>query len=63
MFKCCVLVKPSHLFGQAGSTAGINNETANSMMQNFWDAAMALSPNEDGDETTRRFLLNFLKII
>ncbi|CAG7892805.1 unnamed protein product, partial [Brassica rapa] len=37
----------------AGSTAGINNETANSMMQNFWDAAMALSPNEDGDETTR----------
>ncbi|CAA7052660.1 unnamed protein product [Microthlaspi erraticum] len=37
----------------AGSTAGINNETANSMMQKFWDSAMALSPNEDGDETTR----------
>ncbi|XP_010442213.1 PREDICTED: CBS domain-containing protein CBSCBSPB5-like [Camelina sativa] len=35
----------------AGSTAGINNETANSMMQKFWDSAMALSPNEDGDET------------
>ncbi|KAL1218797.1 CBS domain-containing protein CBSCBSPB5 [Cardamine amara subsp. amara] len=34
----------------AGSTAGINNETANSMMQKFWDSAMASSPNEDGDE-------------
>lgn len=50
-------------FRQAGSTAGINNETANSMMKNFWDTAMALSPNEDGDETTRRFLLIFLKTI
>ncbi|CAL9243010.1 unnamed protein product [Arabidopsis halleri] len=35
----------------AGSTAGINNETANSMMQKFWDSAMALSPTEDIDET------------
>ncbi|KAG9130769.1 hypothetical protein Leryth_012696 [Lithospermum erythrorhizon] len=33
-----------------GSTAGVNNEAANSMMQKFWDSAMALSP-DDGDET------------
>ncbi|CAN8302442.1 unnamed protein product [Cochlearia groenlandica] len=37
----------------AGSTAGINNETANSMMQKFWDSAMSLSPIDDGEETTR----------
>lgn len=34
-----------------GSTAGINNETVNTMMQKFWDSAVALAPNEDDDET------------
>ncbi|XP_009793090.1 CBS domain-containing protein CBSCBSPB1 [Nicotiana tabacum] len=34
-----------------GNTAGINNEAANSMMQRFWDSAMALTP--DDDEETR----------
>ncbi|GAA0160065.1 kinase modulator [Lithospermum erythrorhizon] len=33
-----------------GSTAGINTETTNTMIQNFWDSAMALSADED-DET------------
>lgn len=32
-----------------GSTAGINNEAASTMMQKFWDSAMA--SNEDDDET------------
>ncbi|XP_010536618.1 PREDICTED: CBS domain-containing protein CBSCBSPB5 [Tarenaya hassleriana] len=35
----------------AGSTAGISNETANSMMQKFWDSAMALPPSDDEVET------------
>ncbi|XP_059304150.1 CBS domain-containing protein CBSCBSPB5-like [Lycium ferocissimum] len=34
-----------------GNTAGANNEAANTMMQNFWDSAMALTP--DDDEETR----------
>ncbi|XVE54477.1 hypothetical protein DITRI_Ditri03aG0084800 [Diplodiscus trichospermus] len=34
-----------------GSTSGINNEAATSMMQKFWDSAMALPPIEDDDET------------
>ncbi|KAF2311515.1 hypothetical protein GH714_024478 [Hevea brasiliensis] len=33
-----------------GSTAGVNNEAA-TMMQKFWDSAMALSPNEDDEDT------------
>ncbi|EXB25246.1 CBS domain-containing protein [Morus notabilis] len=32
-----------------GSTAGVNNEAASTMMQKFWDSAMA--SNEDDDET------------
>ncbi|PHU05211.1 CBS domain-containing protein CBSCBSPB1 [Capsicum chinense] len=33
-----------------GNTGGVNNEAANSMMQKFWDSAMALTP-EDDEET------------
>ncbi|PHT46329.1 CBS domain-containing protein CBSCBSPB1 [Capsicum baccatum] len=33
-----------------GNAAGVNNEAANSMMQRFWDSAMALTPDDD-DET------------
>ncbi|KAJ6869249.1 hypothetical protein NC651_034107 [Populus alba x Populus x berolinensis] len=33
-----------------GSAAAANNETANTMMQKFWDSAMALSPNDDNEE-------------
>ncbi|XWS60254.1 hypothetical protein CRYUN_Cryun07bG0020600 [Craigia yunnanensis] len=36
---------------QVRSISGINNEAATTMMQNFWDSAMALPPNEDDDET------------
>jgi len=35
-----------------GNAAGVNNEAANSMMQRFWDSAMALTPDDD-DETRR----------
>ncbi|XP_010550740.1 PREDICTED: CBS domain-containing protein CBSCBSPB1-like [Tarenaya hassleriana] len=35
----------------AGSTAAVSNEATNTMMQRFWDSAMALPPNEDDDET------------
>uniref|UniRef100_A0A2P2MA25 CBS domain-containing protein CBSCBSPB5 n=3 Tax=Rhizophora mucronata TaxID=61149 RepID=A0A2P2MA25_RHIMU len=34
-----------------GSTSGINNEATSTMMQKFWDSAMALSPNDDEEET------------
>lgn len=34
-----------------GQNAGANNEATNSMMQRFWDSAMALTP--DDDEETR----------
>ncbi|PIN03531.1 hypothetical protein CDL12_23943 [Handroanthus impetiginosus] len=33
-----------------GNTTGVNSEAANTMMQNFWDSAMALSP-DDEEET------------
>ncbi|XP_022921415.1 CBS domain-containing protein CBSCBSPB5 isoform X2 [Cucurbita moschata] len=33
-----------------GNASGIGNEAASSMMQKFWDSAMALSPIEDEDE-------------
>ncbi|KAJ6971362.1 CBS domain-containing protein CBSCBSPB5-like isoform X1 [Populus alba x Populus x berolinensis] len=35
---------------QVGSAAAATNETANTMMQKFWDSAMALSPNDDNEE-------------
>ncbi|XP_059645506.1 CBS domain-containing protein CBSCBSPB5-like isoform X2 [Cornus florida] len=34
-----------------GSTAGVSNEAASTMMQKFWDSAMALSPVDDDEET------------
>ncbi|GLT30842.1 hypothetical protein SLA2020_056250 [Shorea laevis] len=34
-----------------GGTAGINNEAAGTMMQKFWDSAMALGSHEEDDET------------
>ncbi|KAL7099299.1 hypothetical protein ACP275_09G074800 [Erythranthe tilingii] len=36
-----------------GSTAGVNTEAANTMMQKFWDSAMELPPDDEDD--TRRF--------
>ncbi|GLU12692.1 hypothetical protein SLE2022_293540 [Rubroshorea leprosula] len=36
-----------------GSIAGISNEAANTMMQKFWDSAMALPPNDDDDDETQ----------
>ncbi|KAI3737431.1 hypothetical protein L2E82_27433 [Cichorium intybus] len=32
-----------------GNTAGIDTETASSMMQKFWDSAMAITPGDDDD--------------
>lgn len=37
-----------------GGNAGVNNEAASSLMQKFWDSAMALGT--DDDEETRRLL-------
>ncbi|XP_059661670.1 CBS domain-containing protein CBSCBSPB5-like [Cornus florida] len=34
-----------------GSTAGVSNEASNTLMQKFWDSAMALSPSDDEEET------------
>ncbi|GMY15136.1 CBS domain-containing protein CBSCBSPB5 [Fagus crenata] len=34
-----------------GGTAGISNETTSTMMQKFWDSAMALTSNEDEEDT------------
>lgn len=39
---------------QVGSTAGVNSEAANTMMQKFWDSAMELTP--DDEDETRRFV-------
>ncbi|KAM1252952.1 hypothetical protein ACFX2J_040898 [Malus domestica] len=38
-----------------GNTAAASNEAATNMMQKFWDSAMALSPNDDDDESRRLF--------
>ncbi|KAF8112544.1 hypothetical protein N665_0063s0030 [Sinapis alba] len=34
-----------------GTTSGIGNEATNTLMQKFWDSAMALSPDEEDDDT------------
>ncbi|KAL8226524.1 hypothetical protein R6Q57_016356 [Mikania cordata] len=34
-----------------GNATGVNNEGGNSLMQKFWDSAMALAPIDDDDET------------
>ncbi|KAI3673611.1 hypothetical protein L6452_39735 [Arctium lappa] len=34
-----------------GNATGVNNEGGSSVMQKFWDSAMALSPIDDEDET------------
>ncbi|KAK7291546.1 hypothetical protein RIF29_06782 [Crotalaria pallida] len=36
---------------QAGNAANLNNEAANSMIQKFWDSAMALTPNDDEEDS------------
>ncbi|CAN6713586.1 unnamed protein product [Malus baccata var. baccata] len=34
-----------------GNTAGVSNEATTTMMQKFWDSAMALGPNDDDEES------------
>ncbi|KAH1251402.1 CBS domain-containing protein CBSCBSPB5 [Glycine max] len=34
-----------------GNTPNFNNEAANSMIQKFWDSAMALAPNEEDEDS------------
>ncbi|CAN6678759.1 unnamed protein product [Malus baccata var. baccata] len=41
------------LTDKVGNTAAASNEAATNMMQKFWDSAMALSPNDDDDESQR----------
>ncbi|XP_027343168.1 CBS domain-containing protein CBSCBSPB1-like [Abrus precatorius] len=36
---------------QVGNIANLNNEAANSVIQKFWDSAMALTPNDDEDDS------------
>ncbi|KAK4776564.1 hypothetical protein SAY86_005252 [Trapa natans] len=42
-----------------GTTAGINNETAGSMMQKFWDSALAPSAIDDDEESRSEGSLKF----
>ncbi|MCI13336.1 CBS/octicosapeptide/phox/Bemp1 (PB1) domain protein, partial [Trifolium medium] len=37
----------------AGNTANMNNEAANSMIQKFWDSAMAFTPNDEEEDSQR----------
>ncbi|KAG5058543.1 hypothetical protein JHK82_013523 [Glycine max] len=39
---------------QVGNTPNFNNEAANSMIQKFWDSAMALAPNEEDEDSQRK---------
>ncbi|XP_008239489.1 PREDICTED: CBS domain-containing protein CBSCBSPB1-like [Prunus mume] len=34
-----------------GNTAGVSNEAASSLMQKFWDSAMALGPHEEDEDS------------
>ncbi|XP_054807010.1 CBS domain-containing protein CBSCBSPB1-like [Prosopis cineraria] len=36
---------------QVGNTGSFNTEAASTLMQKFWDSAMALTPNDDDDDT------------
>ncbi|CAJ2676638.1 unnamed protein product [Trifolium pratense] len=45
---------------QAGNTANMNNEAANSMIQKFWDSAMAFTPNDEEEDSQSE---NSLKLI
>lgn len=39
---------------------GMNNESANTMMQKFWDSAVNLGPNEEDEETRRLSLYHLI---
>ncbi|KAL7139606.1 hypothetical protein ABFS83_09G064100 [Erythranthe nasuta] len=39
-----------------GSTAGVNTEAANTMMQKFWDSAMELPPDDEDDTRSENSL-------
>ncbi|KAL0441918.1 UNVERIFIED_CONTAM: CBS domain-containing protein CBSCBSPB1 [Sesamum radiatum] len=41
-----------------GSTAGVNGEAANSMMQKFWDSAMELAPDDEDSRSENSLKLN-----
>ncbi|XP_076945409.1 CBS domain-containing protein CBSCBSPB1-like [Bidens hawaiensis] len=43
-----------------GNTAGIDNEAASSMMQKFWDSAMATSPVDEDDELRSESSFRFI---
>lgn len=45
-----------------GNAAGVNNEAASSLMQKFWDSAMALNPIDDEDETRRLHIFSILML-
>ncbi|KAJ0785392.1 putative CBS domain-containing protein CBSCBSPB [Helianthus annuus] len=45
---------------QVGNTAGIDNEAASSMMQKFWDSAMATSPVAEDDDTRSENSFRFI---
>ncbi|KAF8390664.1 hypothetical protein HHK36_025191 [Tetracentron sinense] len=42
-----------------GSSGGVGNEAASTMMQNFWDSAMALGPLDDDEETRSEASMKF----
>ena len=52
------MVLPFLFTNQVGGTAGISTEATNSMMQKFWDSAMALTSNEDEEDARRLFTCN-----
>ncbi|KAL0415664.1 UNVERIFIED_CONTAM: CBS domain-containing protein CBSCBSPB1 [Sesamum latifolium] len=41
-----------------GSTAGVNGEAANTMMQKFWDSAMELAPDDEDSRSENSLKLN-----
>ncbi|MCD7450089.1 hypothetical protein HAX54_003507 [Datura stramonium] len=53
LLLCDVLHILSGLCTTVGNTAGVNNEAANTMMQRFWDSAMALTPDDDEETRSR----------
>lgn len=44
------------LFKQIGNSGTFNTEAASTLMQKFWDSAMALSPNGDDEDTRRLYM-------
>lgn len=55
----CFLIIISYIFVKVDGGSGAANDMANTIMQKFWDSALALDPADEEFDTNRSFSLQF----